>query len=107
ILVGDTSADPVRLRIFNPDGTEAEKSGNGLRIFGAWLHLRGLVAAAPFRVALPGETVARVVESVDDGLPSLRVAMGAASFRAGDVRFTAAESDQEVLGQPLAITGTD
>lgn len=26
------------LRIFNPDGSEAEKSGNGLRIFGWWRH---------------------------------------------------------------------
>src|SRR5215467_6746993 len=25
------------LRIFNPDGSEAEKSGNGLRIFARWL----------------------------------------------------------------------
>jgi diaminopimelate epimerase len=29
------------LRIFNPDGTEVEKSGNGLRIFGAWLYRAG------------------------------------------------------------------
>jgi len=32
------------LRIFNPDGSEAEKSGNGLRIFSRFLwssHLRG------------------------------------------------------------------
>jgi diaminopimelate epimerase len=26
------------LRIWNPDGSEAEKSGNGLRIFARWLH---------------------------------------------------------------------
>ena len=34
ILVGEKMADAkIRLRIFNPDGSEAEKSGNGLRIF--------------------------------------------------------------------------
>ncbi|MEC8395941.1 MAG: diaminopimelate epimerase, partial [SAR324 cluster bacterium] len=34
ILVGEKIADAeFRLRIFNPDGSEAEKSGNGLRIF--------------------------------------------------------------------------
>jgi diaminopimelate epimerase len=32
LLVPTTRAD-FGLRIFNPDGSEAEKSGNGLRIF--------------------------------------------------------------------------
>src|SRR5208283_3298500 len=32
-----------RLRIFNPDGSEAEKSGNGLRIFSRYLWDQGLV----------------------------------------------------------------
>lgn len=104
ILVGDTAADPVRLRIFNPDGTEAEKSGNGLRIFGAWLHHRGLVGDDPFPVALPGETVEMVVESMDDGVPILRVALGTASFRAGDVHFTDADPGDEVMGRPVPVT---
>lgn len=33
------------LRILNPDGTEAEKSGNGLRIFARHLHDQGLLPA--------------------------------------------------------------
>ena len=38
------------LRIWNPDGTEAEKSGNGLRIFARALWDAGVVQAAPFPV---------------------------------------------------------
>ena len=34
---------PFALRIFNPDGSEAEKSGNGLRIFSRFLWDQGLV----------------------------------------------------------------
>ena len=36
-------ADPAgfRLRIFNPDGSEAEKSGNGIRIFARYLRVPG------------------------------------------------------------------
>ncbi len=33
------------LRIVNPDGSEAEKSGNGLRIFAKWLYDTGRVRA--------------------------------------------------------------
>lgn len=105
VLVADLGRDPVGLRIFNPDGSEAEKSGNGLRIFGAWLHGQGHVGAdAPFRVALPGETVEMRVESAPATGPlTLRVAMGRASFRAGDIPFTAVSADAQVQGEPLRI----
>jgi diaminopimelate epimerase len=45
------------LAIWNPDGSEAEKSGNGLRIFARWLFDRGEVSAAPFTVATRGGVV--------------------------------------------------
>lgn len=101
--VADFPSSPAGLRIFNPDGGEAEKSGNGLRIFGAWLHgFRD--APDEFEVALPGETVRMAVESVEgDGSRVIRVAMGRASFRAGDVGFTDAGADEEVLGRELRV----
>lgn len=94
------------LRIFNPDGSEAEKSGNGLRIFAAWLHLLERVGSEPFRVRLPGETVEMVVEGASGtgrGRVVVRVAMGRAAFRAADVGYTAASPDDEVMGAPLRL----
>ena len=41
------------LRIFNPDGSEAEKSGNGLRIFSRYLLDKKLVAKDEFRSKRP------------------------------------------------------
>jgi diaminopimelate epimerase len=97
VLLGDTGRDPVALRIFNPDGGEAEKSGNGLRIFAAWLHHRGLVTTGAFRVALPGETVEMAIQGVaPDGTCSVRVDMGTASFRAADVHFDPGEGGDPV-----------
>jgi len=43
------------LRIFNPDASEAEKSGNGLRIFSRYLYDQKLAGDKPFTIA--GETV--------------------------------------------------
>jgi diaminopimelate epimerase len=104
VLVAGTAADPVTLRIFNPDGGEAEKSGNGLRIFAAWLHHRGLVGAERFRVALRAETVEMEVEGASaDGTRVVRVDMGAASFQAGDVHYTGAEPTAEVMGDALDV----
>jgi diaminopimelate epimerase len=74
------------LRIFNPDGSEAEKSGNGIRIFAHWLRAAGHVSG-PFDLAVGGSTV-RVSfpgESV------VRVAMGVPNFVSTQIPMTGPE----------------
>jgi len=108
VLLCDTRTDPVSLRIFNPDGSEAEKSGNGLRIVGAWLHDRGLVGGTAFQVALPGETVTMQVER-GEGTPTVRVDMGVASFDSQEVGWVEGTggraTDREVMGEALEVDG--
>lgn len=51
------------LRIFNPDGSEAENSGNGLRIFSRYLWDNQLVREEEFDIdTLGGRVEARVAE---------------------------------------------
>lgn len=45
------------LKIFNPDGSEAEKSGNGLRIFSRYLFDNQLVKSEPFTIETLGGKV--------------------------------------------------
>src|SRR5271168_2627717 len=45
------------LRIFNPDGSEAEKSGNGLRIFSRYLWDQQIAEDSLFTVETPGGVV--------------------------------------------------
>lgn len=45
------------VRILNPDGSEAEKSGNGLRIFARYLLDKGMVRQEPFTVETLGGIV--------------------------------------------------
>ena len=67
-----------RLRIFNPDGGEAEKSGNGLRIFSRYLWDQGLVTDASFTVETAGGVVtAQMLESGK----RVRVDMGRVVFQ--------------------------
>jgi diaminopimelate epimerase len=65
------------LRIINPDGSEAEKSGNGLRIFARYLYDTRRVAGEPFRIGTLGGIVQAQVFP-ERGL--IRVAMGRATF---------------------------
>lgn len=107
VLVADLSADPVQLRIINPDGTEAEKSGNGLRIFGAYLYGRGLVDRGQwFGVRLARDTVTMCVEQdLEAGAVLIRVRMGTATFDGAHVGFT--PQPDEVLGYTLKLPSGD
>lgn len=42
--------DRIKLRILNPDGSEAEKSGNGIRIFARYLKDAGYVKNKEFSI---------------------------------------------------------
>jgi diaminopimelate epimerase len=67
------------LRIHNPDGSQAEKSGNGLRIFALWLRATGRTRARSFRVETRGGVVG--VELPAGRAPRrARVEMGRARF---------------------------
>ena len=80
---GAEAGEAAALRIFNPDGSEAEKSGNGLRIFARYLRERGRVKGTErFRVETPGGSVECSVS--EDGR-RVEVEMGRAVFDAAAV----------------------
>ena len=86
------------LRIFNPDGSEAEKSGNGLRIFSRFLWDQGLVKKPEFTVETPGGHVKTVIK---DGGKLLTIEMGKVSFDSAKIPVTGAP--REVLGEKIKI----
>jgi diaminopimelate epimerase len=67
----------ARLRIFNPDGSEAELSGNGARQALMWLHHRGWAPGRQFSIlTVAGEIRATVLDD-----RTCRVDMGRAKVR--------------------------
>ena len=105
ILLGPTAVpgDPgtFGLRIFNPDGSEAEKSGNGLRIFARYLLEEGYAQATGCRIHTLGGTAEVQFLAPDGSL--VQVDMGLPSFRAGDLPFTYLPAEREVLEVPLDL----
>lgn len=74
------------LRIWNPDGSEAEKSGNGLRIFARWLHATRRTRKTQFSVETRGGVVPVRLELDAAGDASrASLEMGHASFRPADL----------------------
>jgi diaminopimelate epimerase len=96
LLEGD--APPFRVRIFNPDGSEAEKSGNGLRIFARYLFDRGRVGREAFAIQTVGG-VARAQVLPEQGL--VQVGMGRAVFESRLIPV--AGEDRLVLGEALQV----
>ncbi len=76
ILLNRSTASAFALHIYNPDGSRAEKSGNGLRIFARYLRDRGRVHDRPFAVSTEGGPVTCCVR--DDR--QVRVDMGRVEF---------------------------
>ena len=101
ILYGPLPSDraPFRLQIFNPDASEAEKSGNGLRIFCRFLFDQKLVQEnKEFLV----DTLGGVVRAtIFDGGKMIQVDMGRVSFWSDEIPMTGAR--REVLRENLVV----
>ena len=80
VLLLDRASRPFSLRMFNPDGSELERSGNGLRILAAYLAREGLVGDEPFEVLVGGDTVRlHVLGPPERGLYDVSAEMGRAA----------------------------
>ncbi len=86
------------LRIFNPDASEAEKSGNGLRIFSRYLYDQKLAGEKPFTVEVPGGVVGSHV--MQQGR-LISIEMGRVTFQSDQIPV--AGPVREVLNEQFTI----
>lgn len=102
ILLGplDAAEADFGLRIFNPDGSEAEKSGNGLRIFCRYLFDTERVGEDEFTVMTLG---GKVRAQVHEGGKGVTVELGRVSFLSGDVPVEG--PPREVLNEEIEAAG--
>ena len=100
ILVGsqDNSRKYFNLQIFNPDGSTAEKSGNGLRIFARFLWDKKQVNESQFNIMTSGGLVKALVENFGS---NVSVEMGKVSFQSDKIPVVG--KIREVLNETIDI----
>lgn len=90
------------VRIFNPDGSEAEKSGNGLRIFCKFLYDYGYTKQKTFTVETAGGIItANIVEEINGKAHLITVDMGKAIFKAKEIPVNS--DKEEFLDQEIEV----
>jgi diaminopimelate epimerase len=90
------------LRIFNPDASEAEKSGNGIRIFAKYLYDYSFAGRKDFTIETLGGIVnAHVLEEWNGKAFMIKVDMGKANFIASQIPVT--YDKEECFGEKLKI----
>jgi diaminopimelate epimerase len=99
MLVPSAKAD-FGFRVYNPDGSEAEKSGNGLRILCKYLYDYGHAKARQFSLETLTDIVyADIVEEKNGKAMMVRLDMGKAIFESRNIPV---DSDQhEFIGQKI------
>ncbi len=103
ILYGPVSSEnDLSVRIFNPDGSEAEKSGNGLRIFAKYLFEKEYVSNKNFNIKTLGGIVG--VQIKDESANLIKIDMGTISFLSTDIPVKGRE--REVVDEELEINGS-
>jgi diaminopimelate epimerase len=100
LLVPSSRAD-YGLRILNPDGSEAEKSGNGLRIFAKYLFEHGHCDKEVFTIDTLGGIVTAELETNAGNVPFVTVEMGSAIFQSNLIPV--AGEEREVVQEEITV----
>lgn len=104
ILLGpfETTESDFDLKIYNPDGSVAEKSGNGLRIFSRYLWDMGLVKQEIFTIHTDGGIVKSQVLNKGH---IVSVEMGRVTFASRKIPVQG--PDREVLNENITVNGQE
>jgi len=104
ILLGPLPSTTAKcaLKIYNPDGSIAEKSGNGVRIFSRYLWDTKSVGNDEFALQTDGGIVR---STVFDGGKMARVEMGQVSFDSEQIPVAGAK--REVISEKISVGGRE
>jgi diaminopimelate epimerase len=96
-----SDSQPFSMKFFNPDGSPAGKSGNGLRIFSRYLCDTKYVTDKHFQISIDNQ-ISDVIVS-EDTLKIFKISMGQATFRSTDISATG--NSHDIINEQLDMRG--
>jgi len=99
ILVMPSDKADVRMREFNPDGSEAEACGNGIRCLARFVYESGLVNPKADQITVETMVGIRKLRLLKDRgkLISIQAGMGKPAFGADDIPVVLQKSDEKIV----------
>jgi len=106
LLLISSDKNGLRMRMFNPDGSEAEACGNGLRCLVRYALDKGLVSTKAAEIAVVTQAGIRKAKLRAEGkTTTIRVGMGEPKFGVKDIPLALEATAEPILDYPLTIDG--
>ncbi|ARK31914.1 Diaminopimelate epimerase [Halalkalibacter krulwichiae] len=105
ILVCPSEIAPVKMRVFNSDGSEAKNCGNGLRCVAKFAYEHGYVNDKTFQIETLGGLVEATVHVEGDRVHTVSVDMGEPILAREQIPMLGDQQDQ-VVAEPFQLDDT-
>ena len=103
--VSDDSSADFRVRIFNPDGSEAGMSGNGTRCAAAYLFFHNLWSSETLRLLTRNGVKRYHLRDRSDGSFLFESELGQPRFDSASIPMTTSQPLDRVIDYPLVVDG--
>ena len=114
LLLPSDRAD-FRMRVFNPDGSEADACGNGLRCLVKYSAEKGLIDARAQEISVETKSGIRKIKlyRTGDKVTKIQIAMGVPKFGAKDIPVAIEQGREDlvdikpILNYPVTVNGRE
>ena len=114
LLVSPSEVADFKMRVFDPDGSEARACGNGLRCLVKYALEKGLIRAAAHQMLVKTISGIRKIElhGLGSQVANIKVGMGEPKFRASDIPVVIEQGKdlvdiKSMLSYPVTVEDTD
>ncbi|MCH8086355.1 MAG: diaminopimelate epimerase [Chloroflexi bacterium] len=109
LLVQPSDVADYRMRIYNPDGSEAEACGNGIRMFAKYLVEQGLTPpdTSEIKIQTLGAVGTVQVSRENGRINSVRASMGVPRLKPSEIPVALKEDIDVVKAHPLSVNGRE